>query len=69
VERFAQSTGKTILKHKTIHVIGLMLKATSKRASTEDFNVVAILILASTDGKIGTNRWGERAGERKAAFV
>ena len=56
MEQFAQSTGKTILKHKTIHVVGLMLKAASKRASTEDFNVVAILILASTDGKIRTYR-------------
>jgi hypothetical protein len=56
VEQFAQSTGKTIPKHKTIHMVGLMLKAASKRASTEDFNVVAVLILASTDGKVRTYR-------------
>jgi hypothetical protein len=69
VEQIAHSTGKTILKHKTIHVVRLMLKAASERASTNDLNVVTILILASTDGKIRTDRCGVRARERKATFV
>jgi hypothetical protein len=69
VKQFAHFTGNTIFKHETVHVVGLMLKATSKCASSEDLDVIAVLILAHTDGEVRTDRCCVGAGEREASFV
>jgi hypothetical protein len=61
--------GKSILKHNTIDVVGLMLKAASQRSRTNDFNVVTVLILALTHGEVETHCWSECARQRKATFI
>jgi hypothetical protein len=46
-----------------------MLKATSKCASSKDLDVVAVLILAPTDGEVWTDRGSEGTRERGASLV
>jgi hypothetical protein len=62
-ERLSQSTGKSVLKHKSIDVVGFVLKTASERSGADDFGIAAKLILAATNDVIGANRRCVRAGK------
>jgi hypothetical protein len=47
VKGLSPSSREPILKHKSIDMVGLMLKTASQGAGAKDFDIVAKLILAS----------------------
>jgi hypothetical protein len=64
VEFFTRPMRKTVGEDETIQVVGLVLETSSECPGANYFDIVAVLILSSTNCVIGTQGFDKRAGKR-----